>query len=308
MQRGLGGNFCLIYKNCLWNSSAKDVLLRYERLLKVFYCYCIGLHHKIQHQFGDRGIGIICKVAQHPLLIPLLQGIILIKDILVEQVLQLQIVILKLAEYILRNCLTLRHICAIEKILIQMQLPVAVSEKVVEYLLLRLLAVGICYKLGQLSLFPIPPPCLSLLTPYDTLLPLYAHSGELPCKQLLLYIQSLGGLLHIDIAHNGIGNNGDAYKYVIYKLCALQRVSGKIIFKQLIFKGYEILFVALQEGLQLCCRVFAGKTVGVFPIGKEGYFNLHSLCQQHIYSANGGFYAGKISIIEHCYLVGKALY
>ena len=53
--------------------------------------------------------------------------------------------------------------------------------------------------------------------------------------------------------------------------------------------------------------VFAGKTVGVVAVGQEQHFYVHTFLQQHIDTAQRGFDAGGVAVVEHCQVVGEAV-
>ena len=50
-----------------------------------------------------------------------------------------------------------------------------------------------------------------------------------------------------------------------------------------------------------------GKAVGVLAVGQQEHLYVHTLCQKHVYTSQGGFYTGLISVIEHGDVVGETV-
>lgn len=135
-----------------------------------------------------------------------------------------------------------------------------------------------------------------------------AAFGHFVHQQAVFYMQQLGALLDVYVAHDGFGYYRNALYQVADQFSPFDGVASGILQQQISFEANKVRFVFVDECLKLGSVVLAGERVGVVAVGQEAHFDVHALFEQHVDASYGGFDTGCIAVVEHGHVVGEAVY
>ena len=108
-----------------------------------------------------------------------------------------------------------------------------------------------------------------------------------------------GALAHVHLAHDGVGDGGDAPDDVRDEPGALHRVVAAVGKQQVCLEADEVRLVLVDVLLELLGRVLAGEAVGVVAVGQQQHLDVHALAQQHVNAAQAGLDARHVAVVEH---------
>ncbi len=122
-----------------------------------------------------------------------------------------------------------------------------------------------------------------------------------------LLVEFFGHQFHIDVAQDRIGYHSDALHDVTDNLGPAYRVALTLLEQQVALERDEILFILLDIFPDLDQGMALGKGVGIIFGRQLDHLHAETLLQHEIDTAQSRFNTSRVTIVNDCYLVSKAL-
>ena len=136
----------------------------------------------------------------------------------------------------------------------------------------------------------------------------FAALGDFADQKLVFDAEELGAFFDVDVAHDGLRDDGDALHDAAYQFGAADGVFAGVFEQQVGLEADEVCLMFLNELAELCSVVLAGERVGVVAIGEEADFDVHALFEQHVDASQRCLDACHVAVVEDGDVGGEAVY